>query len=66
MSFLASCLGVPEMFDANSAESVRDLAAALQEDASPGMQQLLKSLAEELAAQGYLPAVRMHTVNCTK
>jgi hypothetical protein len=59
ISFLASCLGVPEMFDANSVNSVRDLAVCLQEDSSPSMQLLLKSLVEELVTQGYLPMVRL-------
>jgi len=54
---LGSCLGVPELFDANSANSVRDLAASLQEDASPVMVSLLKDLIEELNEQGYLPMV---------
>lgn len=50
------------MFDANSAESGRDLAAALQEDSSPAMLLLLKDLVDELSAQDYLPMVRaVHT-----
>lgn len=57
ISLLGSCLGVPELFDANSANSVRDLAASLQEDASPVMVALLKDLIEELNAQSYLPMV---------
>ena len=63
ISFLASCLGVPEMFDSNSANSVHDLALALQEDATPVMQMLLKSLTEELVAQEYLPMV--HKTSCS-
>eukprot|EP01032_Pedospumella_encystans_P017808 gene17808-20285_t len=57
ISLLGSCLGVPELFDANSANSVRDLAASLQEDASPVMVTMLKDLIEELNEQGYLPMV---------
>lgn len=45
------------MFDANSANSVHDLASSLQEDASPVMVALLKDLFEELSAQSYLPMV---------
>jgi hypothetical protein len=45
------------MFDANSADSVKDLATILQEDASPSMLMLLKDLAEELSKQNYLPSV---------
>ena len=63
ISFLASYLGVPEMFDSNSANSVHDLALALQEDATPVMQMLLKSLTEELVAQEYLPMV--HKTSCS-
>ncbi len=57
ISFLASCLGVPEMFDSNSADSVKDLANSLQEDASPVVLLLFKDLIEELSAQDYLPMV---------
>lgn len=46
------------MFDANSENSVRDLANSLQEDASPVMVTMLKDLFEELSAQSYLPMVR--------
>lgn len=45
------------MFDANSADSVKDLANSLQEDASPVVLLLFKDLIEELSAQDYLPMV---------
>lgn len=48
------------MFDANSENSVRDLANSLQEDASPVMVTMLKDLFEELSAQSYLPMVRVY------
>jgi len=52
------------MFDANSANSIRDLSNALQEDSSPAMQQLLKDLTEELSSQGYLPMVNTLSFSC--
>lgn len=51
------------MFDANSENSVRDLANSLQEDASPVMVTMLKDLFEELSAQSYLPMVRTSFVS---
>ncbi len=55
MSFLASCLGVPDMFESNSANSVGDLHVLLTEEATvPVMNGLLRDLADELDKQDYL------------
>jgi hypothetical protein len=55
VSFLASCLGVPDMFESNSANSVGDLHVLLTEEATaPVMNSLLRDLADELDKQDYL------------
>jgi hypothetical protein len=57
VSFLASCLGLPEMFEEKSASSIADFVAVLKEDSSPSVVTLLKDLIDELEKQDYLSQV---------
>jgi hypothetical protein len=54
VSFLTSCLGLPDMFEEKSANSIADFTAVLKEDSSPVIITLMKDLADELEKQDYL------------
>ncbi len=51
MSFLATCLGTPEVFESNSLSSVDDFITILCDDASPLLQSLFRELMDELERQ---------------
>jgi hypothetical protein len=66
VSFLASCLATPEMFDQKSENSINDLILFIQQDDIANVNYtLLKDLVEELDKQNYLSmvcGVRIHCV----
>lgn len=64
VSFLASCLGVPEMFGELSSHSIQDLFTAIKEDGSATATLLFKELWDELEKQEYLDQVKHSTFSC--
>jgi len=57
VSFMASCLGCPDMFEMNSLNSVKDLFAILADDSSPTVGTMMKDLVQELDNQEFLTQV---------
>eukprot|EP01039_Chlorochromonas_danica_P011200 gene11200-12488_t len=57
VSFLATCLGMPEMFDESSARSLFHFATFLAEDTSSISVLLIKEVVDELQKQDYLENV---------
>lgn len=57
VSFIASCLDEPEMFDEVSRSSMRDVVSLLTTDSSPVVSRLLHDLVEELEKQQTLGKV---------
>ena len=59
VSFMASCLGCPDMFDSVSASSVKDLFNILAEDTSTAAPAMMRDLVEELHNQEFLEQVAL-------
>jgi hypothetical protein len=59
VSFLASCLGTPEIFENNSLNSINDFISVISDDATPIVQTLLREVMDEMDHQGFIKEVHL-------
>jgi hypothetical protein len=62
VSFVASCLGLPTLFESNSANSVNDFMSILSDDTSSFIQTLLCEVIDELSKQETLEEVSNESI----